>query len=974
MTDAEFRALKVIYSCHYGLMTFIPLSENSAEIGDGTEDIDRFDPGPSFSWDWTLDAAVKLNAQAALITTKHCDGMMLNRSALGHSAGDTTWGAANPDRDLLTEFVEGCRERHLKVIFYFAVGDNYLTVQNGGYGGTYVSDTLAQLTELLTNYGDVAAMILDAWGDFWTTPPLSGFPDFGDIPHDTIYDHIKSIQPGCLVIINNHDEVSGDVNLWEETVTGEPKSGAARATLLWRVIFRHAASVVQRWFDHIDREHEPLQPAVRTAALAQHRMIRRRYPIAHNIPCGPDGRITLDVADIIEALADTEVPRIWSGLEAYWPMDEFNGSDAAVEEVHQKGQYPTPLTVVGTCAGVAGKLGGARSFSSGNYMKYEQSVPAVNRLSLGDRSFTWTGWTSLSAISNGLYPFIFAKDYNGGGPGIEYALGIDTPGGGVFQPQFYVSGDGTVREEVNATDYNVVANTPFFFVCGHDALRDRIFIQINDNAMWYTDWGGGVAESVWLFTVGARGNGGGQPMSGWVDSLMLFMGRTVTHDEAVEMYNGGVGLSPWPTVYDQNTDASFNDVPQTTMSPLMVHVFGSDTSSSTGAGKTGLVYSDFTAKYLPRGQKLRTLTTEDISSLGVYEEPTDATHIRIHQVNQNDPTKGIYEVHLHPLQVTDFHSILLCLSASGAQFQPLEIMLENKVTHVRNAKLTERDIGATVLARLQSVMGSQSTAKRLLNFDDETRDATLDTVLAGNHDVPGSAGDILQMVGETSVGGGGATAAEIWAYPTRILTAGTNITLPTGAITSASVTSAAALKIGSASCLGSGTVLSVTGTHLVLLFNGADFGQGIAGSDWSGCEIVFQDVNGESTTVSRTITATNVDGEIDVDATLPVDIDAGDKFRIYPGRHAPVDATGGGLTQADVEDAMTNVLNSYTFELDVVPVAAEVVSQIQTAIEAGQMQLDTVGLDNFRVWCSQNTGGKTMTDMTTPKDVLVTLN
>jgi len=57
--------------------------------------------------------------------------------------------------------------------------------------------TKDQLTELLTNYGEVICIVIDGWGSKWGRGP-----HFEELPFKVLADHIHSIQPNCLVI--NH--------------------------------------------------------------------------------------------------------------------------------------------------------------------------------------------------------------------------------------------------------------------------------------------------------------------------------------------------------------------------------------------------------------------------------------------------------------------------------------------------------------------------------------------------------------------------------------------------------------------------------------------------------------------------------------------------------------------------------------------------------------------------------------------------
>ncbi len=120
------------------------------------------------------------------------------------------------------------------------------------------------------------------------------------------------------------------------------------------------------------------------------------------------------------------------------------------------------------------------------------------------------------------------------------------------------------------------------------------------------------------------------------------------------------------------------------LTSVIRYVRALDSSATDGSGKTALAFGDITAKYLTQGGTLTSLTTETITTLGTYQAPTDAAHIRIKELSSSDPCKGVYEVHFHNTQVAaSGQKLWLFLSASGAAFQPLELdLLEHDVTSI----------------------------------------------------------------------------------------------------------------------------------------------------------------------------------------------------------------------------------------------------------------------------------------------------
>jgi hypothetical protein len=107
--------------------------------------------------------------------------------------------------------------------------------------------------------------------------------------------------------------------------------------------------------------------------------------------------------------------------------------------------------------------------------------------------------------------------------------------------------------------------------------------------------------------------------------------------------------------------------------------------TATGAGKTGLAFGDITAKYLVAGGTLTSLTTETITTLGTYQAPTSAAHIRIKEVSSSDPCKGAYEVHFHDTQLATGAVLELYLSATDTTFERLELDLSNLRARIPDA-------------------------------------------------------------------------------------------------------------------------------------------------------------------------------------------------------------------------------------------------------------------------------------------------
>ena len=147
------------------------------------------------------DAAKSAGMKFGVLTTKHHDGFCMWPSKYSNYTVAQGCG-----RDVVREFVDAFRLRGLKVGLYYSIRDRTERIagdaQHGGVSPEKIQLIKNQLTELLSNYGDILYIVFDAWGNNWHESP-----SFYDIPYREIYDHIKSIQPNCLVL--NHSIIRG---------------------------------------------------------------------------------------------------------------------------------------------------------------------------------------------------------------------------------------------------------------------------------------------------------------------------------------------------------------------------------------------------------------------------------------------------------------------------------------------------------------------------------------------------------------------------------------------------------------------------------------------------------------------------------------------------------------------------------------------------------------------------------------------
>lgn len=141
---------------YYGFVHFNMNTFSDREWGFGDEKPEQFNPTALDARQWAR-IAKEAGMKGLIITAKHHDGFVLWPSKYTeHSVKNSPW--RDGKGDLIQEFVDACREYGLKVGIYYSPWDR----NHPDYGKPeYITYMRNQLTELLTNYGE----IYEVWFD-----------------------------------------------------------------------------------------------------------------------------------------------------------------------------------------------------------------------------------------------------------------------------------------------------------------------------------------------------------------------------------------------------------------------------------------------------------------------------------------------------------------------------------------------------------------------------------------------------------------------------------------------------------------------------------------------------------------------------------------------------------------------------------------------------------------------------------------
>jgi alpha-L-fucosidase len=183
---------------YYGFVHFNMNTFSDREWGFGDEKPEQFNPTELDVRQWARIAS-EAGMKGLIITAKHHDGFVLWPSAYTeHSVKNSPW--RDGKGDLIRELADACKEYGLKFGIYYSPWDR----NHPDYGKPeYITYMRNQLTELLTNYGDIFEVWFDGanGGDGWygganETRKVDKF-NYYDWP--TTHELVRNLQPGAMM-------------------------------------------------------------------------------------------------------------------------------------------------------------------------------------------------------------------------------------------------------------------------------------------------------------------------------------------------------------------------------------------------------------------------------------------------------------------------------------------------------------------------------------------------------------------------------------------------------------------------------------------------------------------------------------------------------------------------------------------------------------------------------------------------------
>lgn len=184
----EFTEFRFGAFFHFGIRTF-----TGGSWGEANQDVNQFNPTDLDCNQWA-EALVAAKMKFGFLTTKHHDGFCLwDSEYTENDVASSPWKSGRGD--VVEEYVEAFRTHGLEPSLYYSVWDNTAGVGNGPITASDMEMIKGQITELLSDYGDIKMLFIDGWS--WKMGHKS-------VPYQEIHTLVKDLQPGCMLVDNTH--------------------------------------------------------------------------------------------------------------------------------------------------------------------------------------------------------------------------------------------------------------------------------------------------------------------------------------------------------------------------------------------------------------------------------------------------------------------------------------------------------------------------------------------------------------------------------------------------------------------------------------------------------------------------------------------------------------------------------------------------------------------------------------------------
>ncbi len=281
----QFQDMKYGMFIHWGLSSTLGdgewvMNNRNIKVEDYKRLLNVFNPVDFDAAKW-VSAAKAAGMKYIVFITRHHDGFS------NWDTKQSDWKITNTHygKDVLKMLADECKKQGIKLGLYYSTLDwfrsdyPYETGRTGkGTGRTQKSNYASylqfmknQLTELLTNYGDIMSIWFDG---HWDQTNPEGHADRNsriDWKYDEIYSLIHKLQPQCMIGNNHHltPFAGEDFQMFERDLPGENKSGLSFQTASDELPLETCETINGSWgYNITDRNYKTVTQVVQLLAGA----------------------------------------------------------------------------------------------------------------------------------------------------------------------------------------------------------------------------------------------------------------------------------------------------------------------------------------------------------------------------------------------------------------------------------------------------------------------------------------------------------------------------------------------------------------------------------------------------------------------------------------------------------------------------------------------------------------------------------
>jgi len=312
----EFQDMKLGMFIHWGASSVLGNGEwvmNNRNIGvmEYGRLINVFNPQSFDAKKW-VSIAKAGGMKYITFITRHHDGFS------NWDTKQSDWKITNTPyaKDALKQLADECHKEGIKLFCYYSLLDwyrndyQYETGNTGkGTGRTQKSDwdsyirfMKAQLTELLTNYGEIAGIWFDGHWDQLDNDKDKTLQSKVNWHYDEIYKLIHSLQPQCLISNNHHlTPIAGeDFQAFEKDLPGGNTTGFGGASVS-QLPLETCETMNDSWgFNITDKNYKSVKGLIHYIINAA----SRNANFLLNVGPMPDGTIQPEFADTLKAIGN----------------------------------------------------------------------------------------------------------------------------------------------------------------------------------------------------------------------------------------------------------------------------------------------------------------------------------------------------------------------------------------------------------------------------------------------------------------------------------------------------------------------------------------------------------------------------------------------------------------------------------------------------------------------------------------------